>query len=106
MAAIHSQVDCRAALILIDALHTADTAPRVKAFIAEAWPTLAQLHRVVDGWEDRLSVHASPAEAVQGAAFVQESLPERLDIKHEVYWAMGPALETPSIVAWSSSGLL
>lgn len=83
-----------------------DTAERVKAFIAEAWPGLARLHRVVDGWQDRLSVHASPAEAVRGVAFVQESLPERLNIKHEVYRATEPALAAHAIVATSSSGLL
>jgi carnitine 3-dehydrogenase len=83
-----------------------EAARRVKEFTTRAWPTLARIRRVVDGWEDRLTLHDTPAEAVRGAAFVQENLPERLDIKHEVYRAMEPALEPDSIVASSSSGLL
>lgn len=87
-----------------------DAAPesgqRVKEFIHDAWPTLGRIGRVVDGWQHRLSLHDSPAEAVSGAAFVQESLPERLDVKHAIYQAMEPALEPGSIVASSSSGLL
>jgi carnitine 3-dehydrogenase len=83
-----------------------DTAERVKAFIVEAWPILSRLHPVLDSWQDRLSVHASPAEAVSGASFVQESLPERLNLKHEVYRTMEPALEPHAIIASSSSGLL
>lgn len=83
-----------------------ETGSRVTAFIADAWPTLAHIRRVVEGWEQRLSFHASPTEAVAGAAFVQESLPERLPIKHEVYRAFESSLQSNAIVATSSSGLL
>jgi carnitine 3-dehydrogenase len=83
-----------------------ETEQRVTEFIANAWPTLARIRRVVEGWQDRLTIHDSPTEAVTGAEFVQESLPERLDVKHEVYRAMEPALGSRSIVSSSSSGLL
>lgn len=87
-----------------------DAAPgyeaRVRAFIADAWSTLERIRSVTDGWEKRLTFHASPAEAAIGAAFVQESLPERLPIKHEVYRAIESSLRGDAIVATSSSGLL
>jgi 3-hydroxybutyryl-CoA dehydrogenase len=83
-----------------------ETGQRVKEFITDAWPTLAHIRRVVDGWQQRLTLHESPVEAVSGAAFVQESLPERLNVKHEVFRAIEPVLGPHTIVASSSSGLL
>ena len=53
-----------------------------------------------------LSFHATPEEAVTGASFVQECVPERLPIKHEIYARMEPALLPEAVVATSASGLL
>ncbi len=82
------------------------TESRLRAFIGEAWTTLVKVRTVVDGWNERLTIHETPADAVLGAAFVQESLPERMPIKLEVYRAFEPALGPNAIVATSSSGLL
>ncbi len=83
-----------------------DAAERVRASVATAWPALERLCGALPGWEARLSVHATPAEAVTGATFVQESLPERLPIKHAVYAQIEPALAPGAVVSTSSSGLL
>ena len=38
--------------------------------------------------------------------FIQESVPERIEIKHDVYGQIEPALAPETIIATSSSGLL
>jgi 3-hydroxybutyryl-CoA dehydrogenase len=42
---------------------------------------------------------------VEGAAFVQESVPERIAIKHALYGEIEPALSNEAVVATSASGL-
>lgn len=88
-----------------------DPAPNAEAFarkfIANAWPTLQTLGWVVEGASpDRVSFHASPAEACEGAGFVQESGPEREDIKIETFRQMDAVLPKDVVIASSSSGLL
>lgn len=48
---------------------------------------------------------ADPVDTVAGAVFVQESVPERIPIKHDLYALIEPALAPDSIVASSASGL-
>lgn len=50
--------------------------------------------------EGRLSFHGELGAAVAGADWVQESVPERLDLKHKVY----AEVETDAILASSTSG--
>lgn len=78
-----------------------------RRFIANAWPTLETLGWVVPGAsQDRFSFHASPSEACQGVSFVQESGPEREDIKIETFKEMDAATAPDVVIASSSSGLL
>lgn len=77
----------------------------VKDYIESAWPTLTQLGLTKHGNPDALSFHESPADAVAGAAFIQESVPERLPIKHDLFQQIEPALAPDSVVASSASGL-
>lgn len=78
-----------------------------RRFIANAWPTLEALGLVVEGAsQDRFSFHASPTAACQGARFVQESGPEREDLKIEVFAELDAALPADVVIASSSSGLL
>ncbi|WP_203231178.1 3-hydroxyacyl-CoA dehydrogenase NAD-binding domain-containing protein [Nocardioides caldifontis] len=80
--------------------------PRVRGAVGEAWPVLQQLGLVTtDDPEGRLSFCDDPREAVAGAGFVQESIPERLPLKHELYAAIEPALAEGTVVASSASGL-
>lgn len=79
-----------------------------RGFIAAAWPAMAALGVATEAAEtaaERLSIAGSAAEAVGGAAFVQESAPERLDAKHALYAAIEPALAPGCVVASSTSGL-
>ena len=54
----------------------------------------------------RFSYFRDPAAAAKGAAFVQESGPEREDVKIELFAAIDGAAPPDSVIASSSSGLL
>lgn len=83
-----------------------DAEARVARMVEAAADPLAAL-----GWEgagdlSRIRYTADPADAVVGAGFVQESVPERLEIKHALYARIEPVLEPGTIVASSTSGLM
>lgn len=75
----------------------------VRDYIERAWPTLAELG-LVKG-KGALTFHATTAEAVHGADFIQESVPERIAIKHALYAEIEPVLKPGAVVASSASGL-
>jgi carnitine 3-dehydrogenase len=54
--------------------------------------------------EGNLSFHNTIAEAVSGANWIQESVPERLDIKHKVYAEVQAACPAEAIIGSSTSG--
>lgn len=88
-----------------------DSAPgaeaSVRAFIANSWPQLSALGLVRAAADPgAIAFHATPEEAVRRAQFVQESVPERLPIKHELFRRIEPALRKEAIVASSASGLM
>jgi len=93
------------------AVRASDPSPQGEAFarrfVANAWPTLEALGWVVAGAsQDNLSFHASPTEACEGVSFVQESGPEREDIKIETFKELDAATPKDVVIASSSSGLL
>src|SRR6187455_309059 len=78
-----------------------------RRFIDNAWPTLEKLKAVQPGADrKRFSFFKDPAAAAKGAAFVQESGPEREDVKIELFAAIDGAAPADSVIASSSSGLL
>jgi 3-hydroxybutyryl-CoA dehydrogenase len=77
----------------------------VRAYVATAWPTLRELGLASTETPGTPRFHATAASAVEGAGFVQENVPERLDLKHVLFAAIEPALEPGAIVASSASGL-
>lgn len=79
---------------------------KLRAYIANAWPALQALGMTDKADPENFSLHETAAEAVAGAQFVQESVPEKLDLKHRLYAEIEPALEAQAIVASSASGLL
>ena len=85
-----------------------DPDPQAEAKLA---PVLAQARRALPGLTDvalppegRLSFHADMAEAVAGVAWIQESVPERLEIKHTVLAAIQAACPHDAIIGSSTSG--
>jgi carnitine 3-dehydrogenase len=88
-----------------------DPAPQGEAFarhfIDNAWPTLEKLGLVAkDASTKAFSFHPDVAAAVKGAEFVQESGPERENLKIELLAAIDAALPSDVVIASSSSGLL
>jgi 3-hydroxyacyl-CoA dehydrogenase len=78
-----------------------------RRFIANAWPALGALGQVVPGADqNRIVFHADAVEAVRGAQFVQESGPEREDMKIALFKTLDGALPPEVVIASSSSGLL
>ena len=80
------------------------TERRVKETVEAAWPVLADLGLVATR-PGELSFSDDPRKAVDGAEFVQESIPERLPLKHALYAAVEPALGVDAVIASSASGL-
>jgi carnitine 3-dehydrogenase len=83
-----------------DAQASVDTA---LARARRAWGRLTPLPL---GPEGALSVHPSAAEAVAGAALVQESAPEREELKRGLLAEASRAAGSDAIIASSTSGLL
>lgn len=77
----------------------------VRAYVDRAWPTLTTLRLTDRGAPDRLRFVTTAAKAVEGANFIQESVPERLPVKHALYAEIEPALAPGAVVASSASGL-
>lgn len=78
----------------------------VADYIARAWPNLLALGLASDPSPGAATCFSTPEEAVAGADFVQESVPERIEIKHDLYRRIEPHLDADALVASSASGLL
>ena len=96
-----------AAGLRVDVFDAADNAEEsARDYIANAWPTLTELGMTENGNPDNVQFHDSAAKAVAKAQFVQENVPERIEIKHAVFGEIEPVLQPQAIVASSASGLM
>lgn len=77
----------------------------VRDYVEMAWPTLTELGLTTQGNPEAVSFHASASSAVEGAAFIQENVPEKLAIKHALFAEIEPILQSDAILASSASGL-
>ena len=77
----------------------------VRGYVEKAWPALEELGLSERGNPDAIRFCASIAEAVEGAAFIQENVPERMPIKHDTYAQIEEALPAGAIVSSSTSGM-
>ncbi len=78
----------------------------VRSAVEQAWPVLRQLGlTTADAPTGVLEFCVDAARAVEGAGFVQESIPERVPLKHALYAEIEDALEPDAVVATSASGL-
>ncbi|HCI01282.1 MAG TPA: 3-hydroxyacyl-CoA dehydrogenase [Alphaproteobacteria bacterium] len=79
---------------------------KVTDYVDRAWPTLLELGLAQDGRRGALCFAGSLEEAVDEVDFIQENLPERLDLKLEAFGRIEPRLKDGCIVASSASGLM
>ena len=77
----------------------------LRATVDAAWPALEVLGLAPGASRDRLRVVADPADAADGAVFVQESGPEHLPTKHALVAVLDEAAPADTVVASSTSGL-
>lgn len=82
------------------------TETRIKETLETSWPVLQSLGLAKTAAPTgELIVVSDPREAVDGADFVQESIPEQLALKHELYRTIEPVLGEQAVIATSASGL-
>jgi len=85
-----------------------DPAPDAERKIGEvlenARRSLPGLYDVPLSPEGRLTFAGTLAEAVSGAAFIQESVPERLDLKRQVYRDIEAHADAEAVIGSSTSG--
>ena len=77
----------------------------IKATVEKSWPVLEQLGLTENGNPDNLSFHKQAGDAVGDALFIQENVPEQLDIKHALYRDIEAELHSDAVIASSASGL-
>lgn len=77
----------------------------VRQYIDLAWETMDRLGLTTRGDPNRVKFVPSARQAVEGAGFIQENVPERLSIKHATFAEIEPAIVSSAIVASSASGL-
>lgn len=96
-----------AAGLRVDVFDPAENAEQsIRDYVKNAWPTLQQLGVTDKGNADNLYFHTSAADAVKEAQFIQENVPERLELKHSLFAEIEPHLLPDAIIASSASGLM
>ncbi|HET8599905.1 MAG TPA: 3-hydroxyacyl-CoA dehydrogenase NAD-binding domain-containing protein [Segeticoccus sp.] len=81
-----------------------DAAERLQRLLAAAWPAVTELGLAPGGRRDRLSIAPTLEAAVADAQFVQESAPERLDLKVQLLADLDAATPEGVVIASSTSG--
>ena len=83
-----------------------NAAQSVNDYIKIAWPMLEQLGMTSNGDPGNIKFFDRADEAVVGSQFVQENVPEQIQIKHQIFAQIEEALDADAIVASSASGLM
>jgi len=83
-----------------------DSKAFVTNYIDNAWPALKSLAIAKSDQRPKINFHDSPEECVKRAIFIQESVPEQLAIKHDLFQRIEEHIRKDAIIASSASGLL
>ncbi len=81
-----------------------DAERKIREVLANARRALPGLYERPLPAEGALSLHTTIAEAVSGADWIQESVPERLEIKHAVYDEIAATAPADAVIGSSTSG--
>ncbi|SOE09939.1 carnitine 3-dehydrogenase [Streptomyces sp. 2323.1] len=81
-----------------------DAEEKLRRLVATAWPALEQIGLAEGAAPDRLTVAGTLAEAVADADFVQESAPEKLELKRSLLAELTAATRPGVVIASSTSG--
>lgn len=83
-----------------------DAEKKLRAAVENAWPALARLGLAEGASLERLRFVGSAAEAAKAADFIQESAPERIELKKKLHAEITAHARPEVLIASSSSGLL
>ncbi len=86
-------------------LHSLDEVPAFNEILDTGWISLESLGLADGASRDRLTITDDLREAVSNADFIQESAPERLELKQDLYDKLGQWVPTGVVIASSTSGL-
>ncbi|MEU4202669.1 3-hydroxyacyl-CoA dehydrogenase NAD-binding domain-containing protein [Streptomyces sp. NPDC045470] len=81
-----------------------DAEDKLRRLVTAAWPALEQLGLAEGASPDRLTMAPTLAEAVADAEFVQESAPEKLELKRDLLAQLDAAAPPGVVIASSTSG--
>jgi carnitine 3-dehydrogenase len=87
-------------------IHAESERASLMAVIDTGWISLTALGLAEGASRDRLTITTDLAEAVSDAQFIQESAPERLDLKQALYAQLGTLAPADCVIASSTSGLM
>ncbi len=87
-------------------IHSQAERPALMAVIDTAWISLEALGLAPGASRDRLTVTTELKVAVRDAEFIQESAPERLELKQALYKRLGQVAPQGCVIASSTSGLM
>jgi len=86
-------------------LHSMKEEKAFRSILDTAWPCLVDLGLAEGASLSNLTITDNLEDAVAGTEFVQESAPERLEIKQELYAQLGEIVPPEVVIASSTSGL-
>ena len=86
-------------------LHSMKEEKAFRSILDTAWPCLVDLGLAEGASLSNLTITNNLEDAVAGTEFVQESAPERLEIKQELYAQLGEIVPPEVVIASSTSGL-
>lgn len=87
-------------------LHAMNEEKVYRKILDTAWINLTDLGLAPGASRDRLTLTDNLEKAVADAEFVQESAPERLDLKQALYATLGNIVPAGVVIASSTSGLM
>lgn len=87
-------------------LHSMDEEASFRTIVETAWVSLQDLGLAKGASLDRLFISSDLEDVVLTAEFIQESGPERLDIKQSLYKRLGDIVAPHIVIASSTSGLM
>lgn len=87
-------------------VHSEAERPALMAVIDTGWISLEALGLAPGASRDRLTVTTDLDAAVKDAQFIQESAPERLELKQALYKRLGEVAPKDCVIASSTSGLM
>lgn len=87
-------------------VHSLSERDALMAVIDTAWVSLTELGLAAGASRDRLKITDNLEEAVADAEFIQESAPERLELKQKLYETLGRIVPANVVIGSSTSGLM